>query len=163
MMRTDLHYDERLALPVAENALLWCMRVWVAGLNRDIGAERRIEDVLALLNAPEAAEYLFGFMFALRHAAVRTIGVECPCRPRVSADERLLLGVFALAQKGQSLDAMLALRGLVSAPGARVAWLSAEGVAGALLRTGRRLAPPASTTARYAVFRRPEPAGRTLH
>lgn len=127
MMRTDLHHDERLALPVAENALLWCMRAWVVGLHRDIDAERRIEDVLDRLGAPGAAGCLSGFMWALRHGAVRTIGVECACQPRVSADERALLGVFALAQEGQSLEAMLALRGLVSAPAARAAWLSAEG------------------------------------
>lgn len=163
MMRTDLHHDERLALPIAENALLWCMRAWVVGLHRDIGAERRIEDVLARLGAPIAAEYLFGFMFALRHGAVRTIGVDCPCQPRVSADERTLLGVFALAQEDQSLEAMLALRGLVSAPAAKAAWTSAEGVAGALLRAGQLLTRPQATTARYAVLGRSAPAGVTMH
>lgn len=163
MMRTDLLHDERLALPVAENALLWCMRAWVVGLHRDIDAERRIEDVLARLGAPDAADCLSGFMWALRHGAVRTIGVECACQPRVSADERALLGVFALAQEGQSLEAMLALRGLVSAPAARAAWLSAEGVAGALLRAGRRLARPEVATVRYAVPGRAGSDGRVLH
>ena len=163
MLQTNLRHDERLALPVAENALLWCMRAWVVGLHREIGAERRIEDVLAQLGAPDAAGSLFGFMWALRHGAVRTIGVECACQPRVSADERALLAVFSLAQEGQSLEAMLALRGLVSASAAKAAWLSAEGVAGALLRAGKRLARPASATARYAVPDGPGHAGRMLH
>lgn len=75
------------------------MRVWVAGLHCPIGARRRIADMLARLDAPDAAPHLKGFMRALRHGATRTVGVECPCRHRVSEDERALLDVFGLAQE----------------------------------------------------------------
>lgn len=160
-------HDERLALPVAEGALLWSMRAWVAGLRHAVPSEQRIAEVMARLGTPRATGYLLGFMFTLRHGAVRAIRVSCPCQPRVSADEQALLGVFALAQDGQSFEAMLALRGLVTPAAAAAAYQSAEGVAGELLRAGWLLTPPESDAARHyalATEARPGwPAGAVIH
>lgn len=51
-------HDERSALSVEEAVLLWCTRVWVVGQHRPIGTERRIHDMLARLDAPDAAPCL---------------------------------------------------------------------------------------------------------
>ena len=148
MRATDTNHDERLALEVAEGVLLWSMRSWATGSRHSIEPERRIARVLARLGAREAPEYLFGFMFALLHGAVRPMQVSCPCQPRVSADERTLLDVFALAQDGQSFEAVLALRGFVTPVAAGAAYQSAQGVAAELALAGWRLEPSASDPAR---------------
>lgn len=152
MTRADPCRNQRLALPPSEGALLWSMRAWVVGQHRGVQAEARAAEALACLGAPDAADYLFGFMFALRHGALRTIAVDCPCRPLVSGDERALLGVFALAQEDQSFEAILSLRTLVTSGAARAAYCSAEGVAHALIRAGRWLRPVSRGTSRYAAL-----------
>lgn len=145
-------HDERLALPITEGVLLWSMRAWAVSSHQSIEPERRIATVLAGLGAPEAPEYLFGFMFAMLNGAVRPIGVSCPCECRVSRDEHALLEVFALAQEAQSFEAMLVLRGIVTPAAASAAYRSAEGVAAALLQSGRLLRPPARDATRlYAL------------
>ncbi len=141
-------HDEPPALGVAEGVLLWSMRSWATSSRHSIEPERRIARVLDRLGAREAPEYLFGFMFALLHGAVRPMRISCPCQPQVSADERALLDVFALAQEGQSFEAVLALRGFMTPVAAGAAYRSAQGVAGALVLAGWRLAPPASDSAR---------------
>ena len=147
-MQAPLHHAAPPVLPITEATLLWSMRAWAAGSRHSIESERRIARVLARLGAREASEYLFGFMFALLHGAVRPIGVNCPCQSQVSADEHALLGVFALAQEGQSFEAMLALRGFVTPAAAGAAYRSAERVAAELQRSGWALASPPSGPAR---------------
>ena len=150
-MQAPLHHDDSV-LPVTEATLLWSMRAWAAGSRHSIESERRIARVLARLGAREASDYLFGFMFALLHGAVRPMQVNCPCQARVSADEHALLTVFALAQEGQSFEAMLALRGFVTPTAARAAYQSAERVTAELQRSGWALtSPPSGPSRRYGL------------
>ena len=158
MKSHDDQYDQRGILPIAESTVLWSMRAWIVGSRHSIEDERRIARVLARLGARDASEYLFGFMFALLHGAVRPMQVSCPCHPRVGADEQALLSVFALAQEDQSFEALLTLRGFVTPAAAEAAYRSAQGVVGALLRSGRWLAPPPSDAARrYGLVAQSQP------
>ncbi len=143
-------YDERSALPLIEQTLLWSMRTWVAGLRTPsevvVG---RMAAVFADLGAPACAGYIDGFMWVLRHGAARTIGIDCPCCPRLERDERVLLRVFALMQQDDWPVAAALLQGMVT-PNACNAALDSAGRVGAELlrakrRMGARLPRPAST------------------
>ncbi len=142
--------DERLALPVEQGALLWCMRAWVAGLQHPVEAESRIEDMMARLGATDAAPYFEGLMFALRHGAIRTLAIDCVCQPRVSDDERALLEMLGLAQERRPFEALLLLRGMVTPEGARAVLHSAERFGAALARVGRFLPAPETEVRRFA-------------
>ena len=160
-------HDERLALPVGQQALLWCMRAWVAGLQRPVEAGPRIQDMMTQLGAPDAAPFLEGMMFALRHGATRPLAVECVCWRRVSGDERMLLETLGLAQACRSFEALLLLRGILTPEGARSALRSAERLGVSLARAGRFLPAPEAEVRRFAFARHagagPHPASSTLH
>lgn len=143
--------DERSALPIEQGVLLWCIRLWVIEALQPIGAERRILEVMARLDALDAAPHFGGFMWTLSHGATRRIAVDCTCYPRVNEDERMLLDVFGLAQEARSFEALLLLRGLLTPEGARAALRSAEGVGAALARAGRHLLAPEAEVRRFAL------------
>lgn len=144
-------HDERSALPIEQGVLLWCIRLWVMEALQPIGAEQRILEVMARLDAPDAAPHFGGFMWTLSHGATRRIAVDCTCHPRVNEDERVLLDVFGLAQEARSFEALLLLRGLLTPEGARAALRSAEGVGAALARAGRYLVAPEAEVRRFAL------------
>jgi hypothetical protein len=145
-------------LPVPENALLWSMRAWVIGLCRHLDVSCRIERVLAQLGASEATYDLNGFMWALRHGALRTIEINCVCYPEVSLDERMLLDLFALQQQEEHEDAFTLLSGLVTEREAVAASESSQRVALLLAVAGNILPTPSSRRVRnlseYASVRR---------
>ena len=153
--------DERLSLPVEQGVLLWCIRVWVAGLHKEVGAAQRIQEMLGRLGAAAAAPFFDGFMFALSHGATRRIAVHCVCQSRVGDDERALLDAFGLAQEARPFEALLLLRGLTTPEAARTALRSAEGLAGAMTVAGRVLPAPDSAVAHFAMPG--HAAGATLH
>lgn len=157
--------DERLSLPVEQGVLLWCIRVWVAGLHQDVAARPRIADMLGRLGAQEAAPYFDGFMFALSHGATRRINIQCICQSSVAPDERVLLDAFGLAQESRPFEALLLLRGLATPEAARSALRSAEGLGGAMAGAGRMLPAPDSAVARFAMASGPcaPGTGATLH
>jgi hypothetical protein len=161
--------DERLSLPVEQAALLWCIRFWVANANAnpDDVATHRIQDMLARLDAPDAAPYVEGFMFALSHGAIRQIGVACVCQPRIGPDERTLLDAMGLAQESRPFEALLLLRGLVTPDAARAALHSAEGLGAELALAGRFLPAPDSAVSLFAMPSEPGdaiwPEAPTLH
>lgn len=142
--------DARLALPVEQQALLWCMRAWVAGLQQPIEAGSRIQDMMARLDAPDAAPYFEGMMFALRHGATRRLAVGCACWRHVSDDERMLLETLGLAQERRPFEALLLLRGILTPEGARAALHSAEKLGASLARAGRFLPAPEAEVRRFA-------------
>ncbi len=149
-------HDERLALPVEQQALLWCMRVWVAGLQRPAEAGPRIQDMMTQLGAPDAAPFFEGMMFALRHGAARPLAVACVCRRQVSDDERMLLETLGLAQACRLFEALLALRAVLTPEGARAALHSAEQLGACLARAGRFLPAPEAEVRRFAFASHPE-------
>src|SRR5882724_5081769 len=89
--------DERTALPHLEQLLLYSMRAWVIGVCRGLAIAERLDEVFAVIGAPDAAAHLCGFMWAVGNGARRLLAVDCVCRAEVSDDERRLLDVLALA------------------------------------------------------------------
>ena len=154
--------DERLSLPLEQGVLLWCIRVWVAGLHQDVATRQRIADMLGRFGTAEAAPYFDGFMFALSHGATRRIGIQCICQSSITPDERLLLDAFGLAQEARPFEALLLLRGLATPEAARSALRSAEGLGEAMAGAGRVLPAPDSAVARFAMDCGSS-AGATLH
>ena len=134
--------DERLALPIEQGVLLWCMRMWVIEMKRGIGAEQRIEEMLAALGAQSASPCLKSFMFALSRGCTRMIEVQCVCQRRISLDERALLDALSLTQAMRPFEALLLLRGFETQAGADAALRGAEGVGSALAQAGRFLPEP---------------------
>lgn len=160
---SDLH-DERLALPIEQGVLLWCVRAWVLEMRRPSGgAEERINDLLDRFGTPGAAASVKGFVFALGHAAARTINVQCTCCTRIVEDEHAILDVLGLAQAGQPVEALLVLRGLANAEGARAVLRSAEGIGAAFAQAGRFLPAPDAEVRRYAIASSSTAPGRPAH
>lgn len=143
--------DGRRALCVEASVLLWCMRVWVAGHPHAVGPDRRVHEVLARLDAPDAAPCLEEFMAALSRGATRRIAVKPVNGFPISEDERLVLDVFGLAQDARSFEALLRLRGLLRPEDACAALRSAEGIGSALTRAGRFLLAPEVEACRFAL------------
>ena len=143
-------HDERLALPVGQQALLWCIRAWAAGPQRPIEAGPRIQDMMTQLGAPDAAPFFEGMMLALRHGAIRQLAVGCVCRCQVSDDERMLLEALGLVQACRLFEALLTLRGIPTPEGARAALHSAERLGVSLARAGRFLPAPEAEGRRVA-------------
>lgn len=123
-------------------ALLWCMRLWVAGRRTGTSVSTSIEQVAFRMDAADAGHFVEGFMDALNRGAGRSIEVGCVRCPKFGADEQLLLDVLALAQERRTFEALLSLRHLVGAAAARDAVQNAEGVGLALARAGRFLPAP---------------------
>ena len=133
-----------------QGAILWCMRVWVAGLHQSIGAEDRIQGMLDRLGASEAAPPLLDFMAALRAGAARTIAVDCVCQANISDDEQALLDTVALAQESRLFEALLLLRSFLHREAAPLALDSAEDIGRALARVGCFLPVPEAGVQQFA-------------
>ncbi len=160
--------DERLALPVEQGVLLWCMRTIVIEMKRGPhanGAERRTDDLLSALGASAALPCLRTFMSALSRGCTRMIEVQCICRKHISPDEHALLDVLALAQAMRPFEALLLLRGFVTQAAAEAALAGAEGVGSALAQAGRFLPEPEEEMRHFALCAtsRSRAAEVTLH
>lgn len=138
MMQTKT--DMCAALPELENALLWCMRAWVIGYAEHKRVSHRIAAVFNRLGAPGAAEELEQFMGLLSRNVRRMVEVNCVCCEQVSADEHLLLDVFALQQQEDHGAAYALMAQLIDAPAAEAACDHAQRLALALAAAGRALA-----------------------
>ncbi len=147
--------DERLALPLEQGVLLWCMRALVVEMKRGAAADRPADELLAALGAPSASPCLKVFMSALSRGCTRMIEVQCICCKRVSSDERALLDVLGLSQAMRPFEALLLLRGFVTQAGADAALCSAEGIGQALAQAGRFLPEPEEEVRHFAL----SPAG----
>ena len=129
-------------LPLVEQTLLWSMRVWVVCQHMPAAdVLQKIAAAFADLGTPACANFLDGFMWALRHGAQRTIGIDCPCRPNLEQDERILLRVFALVQRGDNRTAAALLHGMVAQVGIRAAVHSAGLMGAELAQAGRWMKP----------------------
>ena len=155
-------HNEFTALPLAQRALLWCMRMWAMQLRHGAETQARY-DMLGLVGAPAARLRFDCFMRALVHGATRELEVLCVCRTGVVADERTLLDVMSLAQAKRSLEALLVLRTVLPAEGAGAALHSAEEVGAALAQAGRFLPAPGGNVRRFALTPGSTPARRAHH
>ncbi len=162
----DASLDERLALPIEQGVLLWCMRMWVVQLKHGEPAQSRIGEMLDALGILSAAPALEGFMQALSQGCTRMIEVQCVCRKRISADERVLLDALSLAQALRPFEALLLLRGFVTQPAAERVLRSAERIGTALAGIGRFLPEPEDEVRHFALSAAPQAAvhgAPTLH
>ena len=162
----EAELDERLALPVEQGVLLWCMRMWVIDMKRGTGAEARIGEMLDAIGAGSAADGLKSFMYALGHGCTRMIGVQCVCCRRISPDERALLDVVSLTQAMRPFEARLVLRGFVTQSGADAVLCGAEGIAAALAEAGCFLPEPDEEMRHFGLSETGSagrPADATLH
>ncbi len=143
--------NHRIALSFERALLLWCMRIWDMGSRRPAGPAWQVAEVLAELDASEAAPAFDSFMRAVSRTATRVIMIGCVYAPCVSEDEAALLDTLALAQEQRAFEAMLLLRELVSPIGALEASASAHVLAAALAKAGRVLRAPSACTRRFAM------------
>ncbi len=142
MMMVESDRDRCSELPELENALIWCMRAWVIGHCNHRKVSDGIESVFAALGVASAVADLYGFMRVLSQGARRTVEVNCVCYPDVSADERLLLDVFALQQNEDHEDAYAVMSHLMTERAAMAACDRAQRLALALAAAGRILPAP---------------------
>lgn len=133
------------ALPRLERAVLWAVRVWVAGQRLGLDLSARIQGGFDELGAFEAGACLDALLQAMSGGARRPLEVRCLCQPRVSADEATLLDALTLAQAGLREAALARLGELLLPeavlPGCEHAVRLADelAVAGQLLHRGRPL------------------------
>ena len=132
-----------------ESILLWTMRAWVVGIVERIPVEEQICDAFRQIGAPGGTAQLYEFMWLLSQGAHRTINVDCVCRPQVTEDERRLLDIVALSQRGRSFEALMLLRAMLTPPVAAAAAESAGRFAETLKTEGLMLPAPALGTERY--------------
>ena len=151
------------ALPLAQRALLWCMRMWVMQLRHGAETQARVGNMLGQLGAPTAPPHLERLMLLLVHGATRELEVLCVCQTEVAADERALLDVLSLAQAERPLDAFLALRSILPAQDAGAALHSAEELGALLAQAGRFLPAPEENGRRFARTPGPAPARLAHH
>jgi hypothetical protein len=128
-----------------------------------VPAEARVREVLTEAGAPQAADLLFQFMWAVVRGAVRPLTIACVCKPGIGSDERLLLDVIALHQRGRSVEAMVLLRSILRSQAALVASDNAERLAAVLLDADHWLAAPLLPTVQHSAFvPEVQDAGETL-
>ena len=156
-------HNEFTALPLAQRALLWCMRMWAMQLRHGAETQERVGNMLGQLGAPTAPPHLERFMYALMHGTTRELEVLCVCRTEVVADERALLDVVSLAQVKRTLEALLVLRTVLPAEGASAALHSAEEIGAALAQAGRFLPAPDENIRRFALVAGSTPAHPAHH
>lgn len=129
--------------------VLWTMRAWVVGIVERIPVEEQICDAFRQLGVPDGTAQLYEFMWLLSHAANRIINIDCVCWPQVTEDERRMLDVVALAQRGRSFEVLMLLRAMLAPPVATAAAESAARFAETLKSEGLMLPMPAHGTERY--------------
>ncbi len=156
-------HNEFTALPLAQRALLWCVRMWVMQLRHGAETQARVDGMLGQLGAPTASPHLERLMLTLVYGTTRELEVLCVCQTEVAADERGLLDVLALAQAKRSLDAFLLLRSILPAQDAGAALHSAEELGELLAQAGRFLPAPDENGRRFARSPGPLPTRLAHH
>ena len=156
-------HNEFTALPIAQRALLWCMRMWVMQLRHGAETQERVDNMLGQLGAPAATPHLQSLMLTLVQGTTRELEVLCVCQTEVAADERALLDVLSLAQARRSLDALLALQSILPAQDAGAALHSAEEIGVLLAQAGRFLPAPDENERRFARAPGPMPTRLAHH
>lgn len=129
-------------LCIEQAALLWCMRLWVAGRLGAGHSTARIERMAVQLDAGGAGPFMEGFMAAINGGAQRPVQVGCMGCTKVGADEQLLLDTLGLVQERRLFEALRGLAPLVGREAASAAVGQAERAVLILARAGRFLPAP---------------------
>jgi hypothetical protein len=128
------------ALPLAEHALLWCMRFWVDQVRRGGQPSPRIEQVFDDLGVRGGAIRLETCLALWHRGAGRLPRVHSLGDRMVGEEEALLLDVIALHQRHRMADAVTLLACIVPQPFALNALPALAGLAQALEARGLWLA-----------------------
>ena len=129
-------------MPIEQAAILWCMRLWLAGKLGTANTSSRIERMAAQLDVADAGHFIEGYMEALNRGALRSIEIGCLRCPLIGRDEQMLLDALGLAQERRTFEALLLLGEVFCPEGARAALHNAEGIGRALAGVGRFLPAP---------------------
>ena len=91
-------------LPFAEQLVLWSFRYWVLGWRHQISVQGRLREAYARVHIPHAATWLATLMDTLSGSLSRSVQIHCACDRRISADEQLILDIFARCQVETGAD-----------------------------------------------------------
>jgi hypothetical protein len=131
-------------LNACERLLLRCFRQWTIGLMRSDPAAleatwNELASALGPGQARSALDALSSLVFRLAGAARRTILHHHPCCPRLTLDEGRLIDMVAACQHSRRTRAERAAALLAGGGDVEAVLESAEGLAEALLNSGRTL------------------------
>lgn len=142
------------SLSAEERLVLWGMRAWTAGRQAEVAVDGALLRAFGAFDAEGAVPTLDSAMELLNAAGVRAFHAPwCRC---LGDEERLLLDILGLHQRGDEGAALFLTRVLLPPAGARVLGPALNALAGALLTCGVRLAdgrvrpPPAASQALWA-------------
>jgi hypothetical protein len=155
--------ERRNDLPWLEGTLLGAMRTWVLGRKRGVPADGAIRTIFANLRALEASEHLGHFMTTLSQGCTRMIHVHCTCEPIVSADEALLLDIFAMVQEERADSATDLLMTFVTPEAAYAASAVALAIVRLLNAADNTIGRGPDAMRRHAADLDYAPAGVRLH
>jgi hypothetical protein len=124
------------ALPLAEHALLWCMRFWVDQVRRGGQPGLRIEQVFNDLGVQGGASRFEACLALWHRGAGRLPRVHCLGDRMVGEEEALLLDVIALHQRQRNSEAVALLACIVPPPFALHVLPALAGLAQALEARG---------------------------
>ena len=153
---TDLSIDQTAAAAALnrdERLLLWGMRTWTAGVRAGVPVASHLTRHFTAEGAETAVPTLDAVMAILHASGMRAFHhPQCRC---LGDEERLLLDILALHQRGEDGAALFLTRLLLTPGAARLLGSSLHALAMALLASGVRLSDGRS---RAAVGRAPAPA-----
>ena len=136
----DLPIDETAAaaaLSQDERLVLWGMRTWTAGVQAGVPVTGHLTRSFAVLDAETAVPTLDAVMAILHAGGIRVFHhPRCRC---LGDEERLLLDILALHQRGEDGAALFLTRILLPPGAARLLGSSLHALAMALLASGLRL------------------------
>ncbi|HYG90902.1 MAG TPA: hypothetical protein VD978_32120 [Azospirillum sp.] len=150
MMHAVARTAGAVTLSADERLILWGMRTWIAGTHAEIPVSELLARTFATVGAELAVPTLDSVM-ALLHAA-RLQGFHHPWCRCMSDEERLLLDILALHQRGEDGAALFLTRMLLSRSAARLLGASLHALATALLVCGVRLSDGRGRTAKAATM-----------
>lgn len=126
-------------LGFAGQFVVWSVRKWVDVMrseSKELALLRHTFMRAGLCEAFEAFDYM---MRIITVCARRTIEVRCVCRPAVSPDETIFLGLIKAGQQGDAVNAHLYLDSFVPSATTRIAHSPVVQLAEAMHRAGMPL------------------------
>lgn len=136
-----LEEDEVAALDPASWLVLWSVRYWALCYREKRSARPVLTDLYRRNQIADAAYSIDGLMHICALSTTRSLEVRCPCCPKLSGDERLILDAVGYAQRGDLPVARRVLSGWLPESAARMASQMVSGLAGLFAEAGLQLMP----------------------
>lgn len=138
--------DEISALEPASWLVLWSLRYWAVCYRQEKAAGPMLNDLFSRNQIADAVYPLNGLMQISAMTTKRSLDVRCPCCPKISADEHLMLRAVRESQRGDVEAVRTILRDWLPESAARMASHMVSGLAEILAGAGFRLKPLVSTS-----------------